>query len=193
VRRRASARRRRTWIVLAAGLWLTAAHAGASPPPAAADLRSALAATGCASAGGANLVAARDAISASSDLAAAQRIALSYSRPARGALARARWLVPWSDLGSAEDRLRAYEAAVLAGPDPAAVAVAFAGLVRIPAPGPALTADWLPGSDGLFAPGPRFDLGDDDGCDFSTGEIIAIVLGFILGIIPGIILLILLC
>jgi len=30
-------------------------------------------------------------------------------------------------------------------------------------------------------------------CDFSTGEIIAIVLGFILGIIPGIILLILLC
>ena len=31
------------------------------------------------------------------------------------------------------------------------------------------------------------------GCSFSTGEVIAIVLGFILGIIPGIILLILLC
>jgi capsular polysaccharide biosynthesis protein len=30
-------------------------------------------------------------------------------------------------------------------------------------------------------------------CHFSTGEVIAIVLGFILGIIPGIILLILLC
>jgi len=31
------------------------------------------------------------------------------------------------------------------------------------------------------------------GCAFSTGEVIAIVLGFVLGIIPGVILLVLLC
>jgi hypothetical protein len=173
-------------------LWIASA-AGAVLPPAAPDLRSALAACGCARGGAAELLQARDALSASPDLAAAQRVALSWSRPARDALERARWLVPWSDLGTAQDRLRAYETTVLAAADPAAVAVAFAGLVRIPSPGHALTADWLPGPGDGFAGVPRFDLGDDDGCDFSTGEIIAIVLGFILGIIPGIILLILLC
>jgi hypothetical protein len=31
------------------------------------------------------------------------------------------------------------------------------------------------------------------GCDYSTGELIAIVVGLILGIIPGIILLVVLC
>jgi hypothetical protein len=76
------------------------------------------------------------------------------------------------------------------------VASAFADLVQLASAGrpgsfvvsgATVAADVDVGVNGLD------EETNGDGCDYSTGEIIAIVIGFILGIIPGIILLIVLC
>ena len=100
----------------------------------------------------------------------ARALALEPTRGAHLALAHARRLSPWTaSLREAEQRLAGYEARIGAAPSQTAVAAELATLARV-----------------------RADLGDG-GCSYSTGEIIATVLGFILGIIPGIILLFLLC
>jgi hypothetical protein len=85
-----------------------------------------------------------------------------------GVLGKARALAP-KDAGLAEGarKLDALEARVAQAESPEQVAAAFDSAAM--------------GS------------GANAGCDMSTGEVIATVLGFILGILPGIILLVLLC
>jgi hypothetical protein len=117
------------------------------------------------------LVALRQEIASAETLARAQELATPPLRLARQALARARWLAPdAAGLRAKEQQLRAGERAVAAASTPDAVAGAFS-----------LAVAGSPLPEAAF------------GCAYSTGEIIAIVIGFILGILPGIILLIILC
>lgn len=98
----------------------------------------------------------------------AQALALRRIERSQRAVERANQLVPGdADLDQALRTLDAFEASVGAAGSPGEVAEAFGTWTQ---------AQPLAG-----------------GCHYSTGEVIAIVLGFILGIIPGIILLILLC
>ena len=117
------------------------------------------------------LVARREEIASAGTLARAQALATPPLQLARQALVRARWLAPDSaGLAAKEEQLREGERAVAAASTPAAVAGAFS-----------LAVAGSPLPEAAF------------GCAYSTGEIIAIVIGFILGILPGIILLIILC
>ena len=120
--------------------------------------------------------ALRERIAGAATLAEARALALEPVAATRDALGRARWLAPGSDaLARAEASIDRYAEHVAGAGSQAEVADAFASLVR-----PADGAD-VGTISGL------------SGCHYSTGETIAIVLGFILGIIPGIILLFLLC
>ena len=111
-----------------------------------------------------------DRIAAAPSLEHARALALAPTRGAHLALAQARRIAPWTQsLRDADERLTGYEARITAAPSQEAVAAELATLAGV-----------------------RADLGDG-GCSYSTGEVIATVLGFILGIIPGIILLFLLC
>lgn len=140
------------------------------------------------------LAALRDRIEAAPDVEAARELALAQTRLASGALRRARWLVPWSgELREAEERLDRYEDDVRAAPTAGRVADRFAGLVRIASLEPSAVA-LSPSAAYGHVEVQRHDLDVHfPDCHFTTGEIIAIVLGLILGIIPGIILFVLLC
>lgn len=101
----------------------------------------------------------------------ARDLALQPTRGAHVALRQAQLVAPWSDsLAQADDELVAYEGRITGAASAQAVADEAAQLVN----------------GGIHA-----DV--DGGCSFSTGEVIATVIGFILGILPGIILMILLC
>lgn len=144
----------------------------------------------------------RDEIAEAQNVEEARSRALAHTRGAQAALARARWVAPWSgDLRDAHRRLEEYEKKVRAAPDQEAVADEFATLVQLAEADP--PEQW-PGADGpattvadvdvdLDDADVELDENGNDGCDYSTGDIIAIVIGFILGIIPGIILLFVLC
>lgn len=125
----------------------------------------------------ATLVAQRDRIADAATLDEARELALAPAAQADAALSRARWLAPQSaSIRSAQGRLHAYAQDVGAASSKSEVAEHFGSLVQLAA-----------------SPGIAGAASFETKCDYSTGEIIAIVLGFILGIIPGIILLILLC
>jgi hypothetical protein len=114
----------------------------------------------------------RDLVAAAPDSERGRALAERPSRLARRALGAARRLVPWSrELRSAHARLVDYEARVARAATPADAAREFEGLVR------------LAGDMHV----------DTTTCNYTTTEIIAIILGFLLFIIPGIILLILFC
>lgn len=132
--------------------------------------------TGCGCEAAPELAALQQRIAGAPSLDEARALALAPAAQAQGALARARFLAPRSAaLADAQARLDAYAAAVAAARSGTEVAERFGALL---------------GAGGAAAPSAHFWKHD---CDYTTGEIIAIVLGFILGIIPGIILLILLC
>lgn len=124
------------------------------------------------------LAALKDRIAAADTLNQARTLALAPADEALDALRDARTLMPFSDdLKNAEDRLNEFRSRILNASTPAQAADEFSGLMLA----------------GL----------DDDrvadvnvgkvGCNYSTGEVIAIVIGLILGIIPGLILLVVLC
>lgn len=157
------------------------AVAAPAPTLVPAELRSALSDCACEADRDALLDAQRE-IAAAPTLDTAQERALDRSRLARRAIRTARWLAPASqDLAQAGERLEAYEERVRSAETPEQVAWEFGELVQLASLGTPVMADI------------DVDIDDGDGCDFSGGEIIAIVLGFLFGIIPGIILLILLC
>lgn len=96
----------------------------------------------------------------------AQDQALRKLGKSRRAVKRARALVPKdAGLASAEAKLDRLEAKVLAADSPGKVGAAVAELARP----------------------------SDVRCSFTTGEIVAIAIGFILAILPGVLLLVLLC
>ncbi|MGR8980280.1 MAG: hypothetical protein ACU84H_09340 [Gammaproteobacteria bacterium] len=120
----------------------------------------------------------KDRIAAAETVAQARTLALAPTDDAIGALKNARTFMPFSeDLSSAEIRLTDARSRILVASSQARVADEFSGMM-------------LAGLDSDRAA--RLDVGKAK-CSYSTGEVIAIVVGLILGIIPGIILLIVLC
>lgn len=108
----------------------------------------------------------------------ARHLALAPTDDAINALENARALMPFSDdLNIAESSLNAARSRIEAADSPNEVADEFSGMM-------------LAGLDSDSAA--HVNVGKV-GCDYSTGELIAIVVGLILGIIPGLILLIVLC
>jgi len=130
--------------------------------------------------GRADLVNLRDRIGDSPSLEEARSLALEQTRLARKALSRARWVLPFNGaVGNASKRLDAYEVRVEEAGSPEEVAAAFGNLVRLASSENLKIVD-----AGLF---------DDKACDFTTGEIIVIVIGLLLGIIPGLIFMAIFC
>lgn len=118
----------------------------------------------------------RDTIARAESIDKARALALAPTDAAIGALSKARMIMPLSrDLRLAHAKLADARSRIEAADTPDQVAdelMILAGLDNDKAA--------------------HLQIGDR-GCNYSTGEIIAIVLGLILGIIPGVILLILLC
>jgi hypothetical protein len=159
----------------------------AAPAPDAPGLRDRLTARlpGCGCASDEELLLRRDRIAAAPDVETAREWALEDVGLARKALGAARRVAPFSDdLAAAHERLERYEDDVSRADSVESVTLRFEDLVQV------ASADGVIGVDGDYDGG---DHGSRIGCSFSTGELIAIILGFILGIIPGLILLVLLC
>jgi hypothetical protein len=117
-------------------------------------------------------------ICAADTLSHAREMALAPTDEAIQALKNARSIVPFSDdLRSAETLLSDARSRILVASSQAQVADEFSGMM-------------LAGLDDDSAA--RVSAGSV-GCNYSTGEVIAIVVGLILGIIPGLILLVVLC
>jgi hypothetical protein len=124
------------------------------------------------------LSALREEIAAAPTLEEAQQLAVGSTREARKVLQRARRiaLLDRGSLDAAHERLVQYETRVAAAATPQAVAAELDAMV----------------GGGSAQPQVDVDVGDV-GCNYSTGEVIAVILGLILGVIPGLILLVLLC
>ena len=128
--------------------------------------------------GRAELTGLRDRIASAPDLEASRVLALEQTNLARKALSRAKWIIPFNGaLGEASEKLDAYEIRVAAAGSSEEVAAAFGNLVRL------ASADELTIVDA--------DVKAD--CEYTTGEIVIIVIGFLLAIIPGIIFMAILC
>jgi hypothetical protein len=124
------------------------------------------------------LVRLQDDISEAGSLNEARALALAPTTDAIDALRNARSFMPFSeDLRLAEARLSDARSRIEDADTPDQVADEFSGMM-------------LAGLDNDRAA--QVNVGKV-GCNYSTGELIAIVVGLILGIIPGIILLIVLC
>ena len=125
-----------------------------------------------------------------------RQVALSAVGDASRAVNKARFLVPWSkDLRSAQERIGALESRLRAAQSLSEIQAEFSSPVQTASAGfsDAVLQDQSPGVSGNSANATSHSKVFEGKCNYSTGEIIAIVLGFILGIIPGIILLFLLC
>jgi hypothetical protein len=117
----------------------------------------------------------------------ARDLALTPVRAARRALQVAGLVVPASEKTTrVRAELEGFEARVQKEETPAAVAGEFGRLLNVNMESGNLVQVADLNARGASVRGPG-------GCHYSTGEIVAIVFGFILFIIPGIILLIVLC
>lgn len=117
-------------------------------------------------------------IVAAGSLNQARTMALTSTDGAIDALKSARTMMPFSDdLRTAETRLNDARSRIMLASSQEKVADEFDGMM-------------LAGLDNDRAAHVNIGSG---GCDYSTGELIAIVVGLILGIIPGLILLVVLC
>ncbi len=124
------------------------------------------------------LVQLKNEIIKAESVAQAQEIALAPTNQAIGALKSASAISPFSDdIVKAENRLIDTRSRILVASSQAEVADEFSGMM-------------LAGLDNDRAA--HVKVGKV-GCDYSSGEMIAIVIGLFLGIIPGLILLVLLC
>lgn len=120
----------------------------------------------------------KNEIAAAETVHQARTMALAPTDGAIDALKNARTLLPFSDdLSIAETRLSEARSRILVASSQAQIADEFSGMM-------------LAGLDDDSAA--QVNVGKV-GCNYSTGEVIAIVVGLILGIIPGLILLIVLC
>ncbi|MGR9043807.1 MAG: hypothetical protein ACU83N_00840 [Gammaproteobacteria bacterium] len=124
------------------------------------------------------LIQLRNEIATSTTIEKARTMALAPTEGAIDALKNARAVLPFSDdLLNAEVRLSDARSRILVASSQEQVANEFSGMM-------------LAGLDDDRVA--HVNVGKV-GCNYSTGEIIAIVVGLILGIIPGLILLIVLC
>ncbi|MEQ1560924.1 MAG: hypothetical protein ABL933_18565 [Methyloglobulus sp.] len=120
----------------------------------------------------------KDQIRTATSVKQARELALAPTDNALGALKNARIMMPFSDdLQMAETRLDDARSRILLASSQEQVADEFDGMM-------------LAGLDNDRAAHVNIGSGS---CNYSTGELIAIVVGLILGIIPGLILLVVLC
>ncbi len=120
----------------------------------------------------------KNEIATAKSVSQAREMALAPTEDAINAIQNARTIMPFSnDLRTAETRLSDARLRILVASSQEQVADEFSGMM-------------LAGLDNDRAA--HVSVGKV-GCDYSTGEVIAIVVGLILGIIPGLILLIVLC
>lgn len=112
------------------------------------------------------------------NLEEARQLAITPTEEALSALNNARTIMPFSDdLRSAEAKLHDKKQRIILAASQAQIADEFDGMM-------------LASLDNDRAAHVNVGSGS---CNYSTGELIAIVVGLILGIIPGIILLVVLC
>ncbi|MGR9114364.1 MAG: hypothetical protein ACU85E_01260 [Gammaproteobacteria bacterium] len=124
------------------------------------------------------LVQLKSEIAASDSIDKARAMALAPTDRAIGALKNASAIMPFSnDLRIAENRLSDIRSRILVASSQDQIADEFSGMM-------------LAGLDDDSVA--HVNVGKV-GCNYSTGEVIAIVVGLILGIIPGLILLVVLC
>ena len=131
----------------------------------------------------------------------ARDLILSQTRLAGKALSTASWVVPFSpSVREARDKIERFERRVYAANTQTEVARDFSEFLGVPAePDRSKIVDGSGDSHMILAgvdvnqPAVSVGTGGGGGCDYTTGEIIIIVLGFILFIIPGIIFLIIFC
>ena len=124
------------------------------------------------------LMRLKQEIATANNIEQARKLALAPTDDAINALKNARNMIPFSeDLRTAETRLNDARTRIMVASSQEQVADEFDGMM-------------LAGLDNDRAAHVNIGSG---GCDYSTGELIAIVIGLILGIIPGLILLVVLC
>ncbi|HYC01419.1 MAG TPA: hypothetical protein VEC57_19960 [Candidatus Limnocylindrales bacterium] len=115
----------------------------------------------------------------------ARALAIGPARAARTAVAVAGTVVPWSKaLADAGQRLEGFEDRIQRSSTQREVAVEFGRLVDVDSRGELIQLADLDAGPSVRGPGR---------CYYTTGEIIAIVFGFILFIVPGVVLLFVLC
>lgn len=120
----------------------------------------------------------KNRIATADSLGTARELALKPTDDALSALEKAKLFAPFSnDIAAAHTRLTNARERLLAAATQKQVADEFEGIM-------------VAGLDNDRAAHVNIGSGS---CDYSTGELIAIVVGLILGIIPGIILLVVLC
>lgn len=127
----------------------------------------------------AQLAAWQQSVAASADVETARERVLADTRLVRQALAGAQRVAMFSeDLRDAGQRLDHFESSVAAAQSPAEVAASI---------------NHFGGQENALAMADGGVTVDSPDCHFSTGEIVAIVIGLILGILPGLLLMVLLC
>jgi len=135
-------------------------------------------------------------------LDAARELILGQTRLAQKALAAASWALPFSDsVREAREKITALEHRVYAANTQSEVASDFLDFLQVPEDSESYQPLGHPEGDGspmLVAQTnldqPVVHVGPSGaGCNYSTAEIIIIILGFIFFIIPGIIFLIIFC
>lgn len=141
-------------------------------------------------------------IATASSVEEARELILSQTGLARKALSTASWILPFnSSVREAREKIGNLESRVYAASTQKDVARDFSEFVGLPADSNSAIVDqdeadsspmMLAEAD-LNRSAVRVDTGDGHGCNYSTGEVIIIVLGFILFIIPGIIFLVIFC
>jgi hypothetical protein len=126
----------------------------------------------------------------------ARSLVLSQTRLAHAALDTASWVLPFSDsVRQAREKIESLEGRVYAANSPTEVAADFSEFLAPNDNDGALagaTANMVLADVNLDKTVVRTGSGGG-GCDYTTGEVVIIVLGFIFFIIPGIIFLIIFC
>ena len=132
----------------------------------------------------------------------ARALILSQTRLARTALSTAAWLLPFStSVQEARDKIENLESRVYAANTQGEVASDFAELLAVPTdpghsqitePSAPESSPMMLAAENLNQPAASVSAGGGR-CDYTTGEVIIIFLGFLLFIIPGIIFLIVFC
>jgi hypothetical protein len=131
----------------------------------------------------------------------ARELILSQTRLAATALSTASWVMPFSPaVGEARDKIERFERRIYAANTPSEVARDFSEFLGVPAEPDSARIGAGSGDAPVLLAGADLNKnavsvhgGGGGGCDYTTGEVVIIVLGFILFIIPGIIFLIIFC
>ena len=133
----------------------------------------------------------------------ARELILSQTGLARKALFTASWILPYSSsVREARDKIGNLERGVYAANTQTEVAREFLEFLAVPDdPGHSEIVDhnetdsslMVLAENDLDRSAVRVSSGDGGGCNYTTGEVIIIVIGFVLGIIPGIIFLFVFC